>query len=161
MPAGDASSALPPQDPNMGMPPMPDEGTPEMGMEDPGMEGGELSGKVKEIVDTANEISEKDQDTLLKYARSLKDASEEAAAGMPGSDPMAGGAPVPPEQTAGQMPMQESVVFTKKQLRVINENFGEMNNELERDIDVQKTTKTSQGKNNKVGPFDPPQRIKK
>ena len=139
-----------------------------MGMGEDPMAGdtGEMSGKVKEIVDTANEISEKDQDTLLKYARSLKDASEEAGApGAPGEDPgmgmdpgMGSGAGMPPAQ--GGMPMQETVIFSKKQLRTINENFGEMDAELNREEKPTHTTKTD-GKNNKVTPFDPPKKYRK
>lgn len=147
---------------------MPDAGMPDMGA-DSGMDadmGGDVSGKVKEIVDTAKEISEKDQDTLLKYARSLKDASEEAGAnGAPGADAgmgmdpgMGSGAGMPPAQ--GGMPMQETVIFSKKQLRSINENFGEMNNELDREEKPTHTTKTD-GKTNKVTPFDPPKKNRK
>lgn len=158
MPAGDASSALPPQDPSMGGAPMPDApvagGDPGLAPEGPEPEGGEATGKVKEIMDTANQISEKDQDTLLKYARSLKDASEEAGneAGMPGGEPMP---QQDPSMGGGQPPMMESVVFTKKQIRKLNENFGEMEQELDRKEEPKKTTRI---KDNKVGPFDPPQK---
>ena len=153
-PMADASSSLPPQEPGMsaGLPPMPSE---PMGNEPP-VDGGDLgdgepTGKVKEIMDTANEISEKDQDTLLAYARSLKDASEEATepnSEMPPQDPGMGGQP----------PMMESVVFTKKQIKKLNENFGEMNQELEREKELGHSTKPKTDKNKPVSPFDPPRK---
>lgn len=166
MPAGDASSSLPPQgEQDM---PVPDMGPMDAGMGEDPMAGdtGGLTGKVKEIADTAKQITPKDQDTLLKYARSLKDASEEAGEqGVPGADAgmgadpgMGSGAGMPPAQ--GGAPMMESVVFTKKQVRTINENFGEMNGELEREEKPTHTTKTD-GKSNKVTPFDPPKKYRK
>lgn len=154
---GDASSSLPPEQPALD----PGAGAmPESPMDDMSSSEGELSGKVKEIVDTANEISEKDQDTLLKYARSLKDASENTGAEgeMPGGD--MGGEPMPPTQDAG-MPMQESVIFTKKQLKHINENFVQMDGELDREKELGHTTKVKDEKNNEVSPFDPPKKNRK
>ena len=63
--------------------------------------------------------------------------------------------PQDPSMGDGQPPMMESVVFTKKQIRKLNENFGEMEQELDREEEPKKTTRI---KDNKVGPFDPPQK---
>lgn len=158
-PMGDASSSLP-QDPIAmgGEPPMGDmPAEPEPPMDDMGGEA-EASGKVKEIMDTANSISEKDQDTLLAYARSLKDASEEAGAGDMGGEM---GAEPPMPTAPGQEPMQESVIFTKKQVKHLNENLCAMDDELERDKALGHTTKLKSDKNKPVSPFDPPRKNRK
>ena len=130
------------------MPPA-DAPAPDMGEEEP---GAELSGKVKEIADIAGEISEKDQETALAYLRSLKDASEESS-----EVPQDGGAPVDAQPVP---PVQESVVFTKKQIREINEGLEGLENELDRnrDEEVGRSTKTN---NKPASPFDPPKTIKK
>lgn len=156
---GDASSSLPPMGTEGSEMPPQDAGMPEPPMDDE-MGGGEeeASGKVKEIMDTASQISEKDQDTLLAYARSLKDASEEA--GMSG-DEMGSEPPMGAPMGGGETPMQESVIFTKKQLRAINENFGEMNKELDREKELGHTTKMKSDKNKEVSPFDPPRKNRK
>ncbi len=150
MPMGDASSALPDQ----GAPaPMNQEPVPPVN--DPALEGDspiddaapEMSGKVKEIADIAGEISEKDQETALAYLRSLKDASEENAQ-------QAGGA-VAQDANMPDAPIQESVIFTKKQIKKINEALGDesLQAELDKKEPVGRSTKT----NNKLtSPFDPP-----
>ena len=159
-PVGDASSSFqaePPMD-DMGNDAVPqDNEMPEPPMDNMG-DNEEASGKVKEIMDTANQISEKDQDTLLAYARSLKDASEEAGVN---NDEMSSEPPMGAPMGGGETPMQESVVFTKKQLRTINENFGEMNGELDRDKKLGHTTKMKSDKNKEVSPFDPPRKNRK
>ena len=81
----------------------------DMGGDMSDMGNSEPTGKTKEIMDTVNSISEKDQDTLLAYARSLKDASDESNNDMGEQKP--------------QMPM-ESVILTKGQLKKLNEEFG-------------------------------------
>jgi hypothetical protein len=158
---GDASSSLPPMDgPMPDDAPIPDAGAPAPNTGMPPMDdaAGELTGKVKEIADEASKLSEKGQDTALKYVRSLNDATENAEQdsqmpGMAGGDPNMGGGQMPP---MGGAPMNEAVVFTKSQLRKINENFGEMEAELDRDVKPCKTTKLADKKNKGVTPFDPP-----
>lgn len=116
-----------------------------MGGETPDMGGNEPTGKVKEIMDTANAISEKDQDTLLKYARSLKDASEENGDEEGGDMPDMGGEP--------QMPM-ESFIFTKGQLNKLNEEFGIEN--LSGEKEDNKPNEKKLHKTSKKSPFDSP-----
>lgn len=158
-PMGDASSSLPadPQEP-MPEPPM-DGGEPPM---DDNM-GSEVAGseKAQEITDIANEISEKDQETLLAYARSLKDTSEEAGA-MPDGDAGMGGPEVPQQDpVASQAPMMESVIFTKKQIKAINEGLAVVDNETDREKPLGHTTKLKTDKNKPVSPFDPPRKNRK
>ena len=129
---GDASSMLPPATPapQEAVPPMDTPAPDGMG----GEPGAELSGKVKEIADTANEISEKDQETLLAYARSLKDASESAGAGQENGET--------PSEPTPPMPMNESVIFTKGQVRKINESLGNVDFDREHEKEVGHSTKT-------------------
>ena len=111
-PAGDASS-LPPAAPA----PMPTEPDPGMGDEEPmpdeGMDTG-MDDLTKRVVDTMKSLTDKDKETISAYADSLRDSSENAADGkMPAGDmPAEGGEP---------MPMQETFIFTKKQIREMNE----------------------------------------
>jgi len=151
-PTGDAAPSLPPMnEPGHENEPQ-NEPEPPMGDD---MGPGEPTGKVQELMDTASQISEKDQDTLLAYARSLKDASEEAAAGAAGGPEMGPDMPGAPTQ-----PMQESVVFTKKQLRHINENMVN-SGELDREKELGHTTKLKADKNKEVSPIDPPRKNRK
>ena len=92
------------EDPSIGMGQGVGEEMPEDGVDDSNM-----NEKVKEITDISNELDEKGQETILKYARSVKDNSN---SGKDSSEPEMG-------NEEPQMPM-ESVVFTKGQLKRIN-----------------------------------------
>ena len=140
-PAGDASS-LPPAAPA----PMPAEPDPGMGDEEPmpdeGMDTG-MDDLTKRVVDTMKSLTDKDKETISAYADSLRDSSENAADGeMPaGEMPAEGGEP---------MPMQETFIFTKKQIREMNEMVP-LTDKEEDGPHTAKETK-SLGKN----PFDSP-----
>ena len=130
-------------DPSMGMGQGVGEEMPEDGMDDSNM-----NEKVKEITDISNELDEKGQETILKYARSVKDNSN---SGKDSSEPEMG-------NEEPQMPM-ESVVFTKGQLKRINESFGVgMDDEKDDEKDDKKLTKRTDKTINKVksSPFNSP-----
>lgn len=147
MPAGDASSALPPQ-PQGGMPdPMMGGGEPAMDMNAGAPAGGE--GEIQGMYDGLNPQHQK---AAKRYIQSLED--QETEEGQAGGQ-MDGAMPEAPAQ--GQAPMQESVKFTKKQLRKINEGISQMDDETDRKIEPVHTTKTNDN-NKKVTPFDPPKK---
>ena len=127
------------EDPSMGMGQGVGEEMPEDGMDDSNM-----NEKVKEITDISNELDEKGQETILKYARSVKDNSNSE---KDSSEPEMG-------NEEPQMPM-ESVVFTKGQLKRINENFGVGMDDEKND---KKLTKRTDKTINKVksSPFNSP-----
>ena len=127
------------EDPSMGMGQGVGEEMPEDGMDDSNM-----NEKVKEITDISNELDEKGQETILKYARSVKDNSNSM---QDSNEPEMG-------NEEPQMPM-ESVVFTKGQLKRINENFGVGMDDEKND---KKLTKRTDKTINKVksSPFNSP-----
>ena len=127
------------EDPSIGMGQGVGEEMPEDGMDDSNM-----NEKVKEITDISNELDEKGQETILKYARSVKDNSN--------SEKDSSGPEMGNEEP--QMPM-ESVVFTKGQLKRINENFGVG---MDDEKDDKKLTKRTDKTINKVksSPFNSP-----
>jgi len=150
-PAGDAASSLP-QAPAQDMgaePPMPD--GPEPPMDDMG--GGEGGGEIQSMFDGLNQEHQK---AAKRYIQSLED--QETEQGGTG-DEMDMGAQ--PPMDGGQAPMQESVIFTKAQLKKINESIGGMEDELSREKDIKHTTKTKADKNKPVSPFDPPRKNRK
>lgn len=153
-PMGDASSSLPPEPPQGDMPdPAMGGGEPPMGPEGgdvPPMDGGDdaAAGGGGEIQSMFDGLNPEHQKAAKSYIQSLEDQETDA---QQGGDQM--GDAMPP-MTPGQQPMQESVVFTKKQVRTLNENFGEMSDELKRDNEPGHSTKVK--KNNRVSPFDPP-----
>ena len=151
-PMGDASSV----DPNMGADPMMG-GDPSMGM-DPNMggepmpddmgaapEGGEGSGD--DTMSLFDELSDEDKEAARKYIESMlnKDESQEGS-DMGNEMPDMGGAP--------QMPM-ESVIFTKGQLKKINESLGAG---MDDERDDKKLAKRTEKTNSKVksSPFNSP-----
>ncbi len=163
-PVDDASLQMPPaSDPNMdpaGMPPAPQDPGMEPAPKDSGIEdapAGEGTGDPKkdEVMDILNSVSDKDIETILAYARSRKDASETSAQEGPEGDMP----PVDDPNAMPQQPMQESVVFSKKQLRKIHESInGEVVVSDREDEKVGHTTKT---KDQRVTPFNPPKTVKK
>ena len=109
--------------------------------------GGEGGGEIQSMFDS---LTPEHQKAAKSYIRSLEDQEtdqNEGAAQM-------GDAAAP--MTPGQQPMMESVVFTKKQVRTLNENFGEMSDELNREHEPGHSTKMK--KNKRVSPFDPPRK---
>lgn len=130
-------------DPGMGEEPPMDPEAPVAGEDNP-VEGS-LDSITQRVVDTMGRLSDKDKKTISSYADSLEDASEDAMngeGGMPDDDPGMGGAPAP-------QPMQEKFIFTKKQLREINETLPISK---EKDAPHTEKTKKSIGKT----PFDAP-----
>lgn len=153
---GDAS----PVDPSMGGDAMTDPmmagGDPSMGMgqgvgeeiPEDGMDDSNMNEKVKEITDISNELDEKGQETILKYARSVKDNSNSGQdSSEPETEPETG-------NEGPQMPM-ESVIFTKGQLKKINEGLGAG---MDDEKDDKKLTKRTDKTINKVksSPFNSP-----
>jgi len=94
------------QDPMDTQMPIPE--NPEMGNEIPEDETPK-DPKVKEISEIGEELSDKDKQTLLKYARSLKDQANSKAEDDNGEES---------EMQQGQL-MMESFKFTKGQLRML------------------------------------------
>ena len=154
-PMGDASSV----DPNMGADPMmpPTDGQnigagdgmepagepmPDMGGEP---EGGEGSGD--DTMSLFDELSDEDKEAARKYIESMltRDESQEGT-DMGNEMPDMGGAP--------QMPM-ESVIFTKGQLKKINESLGAG---MDDEKDDKKLTQRTEKTNSKVksSPFNSP-----
>lgn len=142
-PMAGADPSMGGEDPSMGMGQGVGEEMPEDGMDDSNM-----NEKVKEITDISNELDEKGQETILKYARSVKDNSN---SGQDSSEPE-----MEPEMgnEEPQMPM-ESVVFTKGQLKKINESLGAG---MDDEKDDKKLTKRTDKTINKVksSPFNSP-----
>ena len=150
-PAGDAASSLPQAPaPDMGAePPMPE--GPEPPMDDMG--GGEGGGEIQSMFDGLNQEHQK---AAKRYIQSLEDQETEQVGA--GGDMDMG---AQPPMDGGQTPMQESVIFTKAQLKKINESIGGMEDELSREKELKHTTKTKDDKNKPVSPFDPPRKNRK
>lgn len=137
-------------DPNMGGDPMGG---------DPGMEGGEEGDD--STMSIINQLSPEDREAVRSYAESMlaRDESnggpEEGPDDMGGEEPpMDGGPDMGPEQGGGQPPMMEQVVFTKKQLRKLNEALNIIEPEKE---DKNKGLEKKKGKSvNKKSPFNSP-----
>lgn len=100
-------------DPTMADPTMAD---PTMGEPNADM-GGVDDPLVQAITQRAGDLSDKDKKTLLSYEDSLK--ADDAENG--------GGEDMAQQQ---QQPMMEQVIFTKKQLNKLQENFGPSQDEL-------------------------------
>lgn len=157
-------------DPGMGGDPMggdvPPDGNgqldPDMGGDpmggDPGMEGGEGEGddSTMSIID---QLSPEDREAVRSYAESMlsRDEAQGGAEGGPddmgGEPPMDGGPDMGPDQ-GGQPPMMEQVVFTKKQLKKLNEAISIM--EPEKDDDEKRLEKKKGKSVNKKSPFNSP-----
>lgn len=114
-------------DPSMGGAPMDD---PSMGgapMDDPSMEdGGDDDDSTVAII---NQLSDTDREAVRAYAESMLNRDETQNNNEDEVPPM--------DASMGQdnsgAPMMETVIFTKKQLRKINENFGPTADELNKD----------------------------
>lgn len=118
-------------DPQMG-------GGPDMGGEEPPMDGGDDS-----TMSIINQLSPEDREAVRSYAESMLSRDEEQNGPDMGGDPNGGA------------PMMESFVFTKKQIKSINENLQNMEPE---DDDKNKGLEKKKGKNiSKKSPFKAPQ----
>lgn len=156
-PTGDPAGA-PMDDPNMGGDPMGTMdngqldpqmgGGPDMGGEEPPMDGGE--GGDDSTMSIINQLSPEDREAVRSYAESMLSRDEEQnGPDMGGEEPPMGGDP------NGGAPMMESFVFTKKQIKAINENLQNMEPE---DDDKNKGLEKKKGKNiSKKSPFKAPQ----
>lgn len=133
-------------DPNMGgEPPMGDD----MGMD--GMGTGEEGGADDSTESIINQLSDDDREAVRSYAQSLLDRSETAGDDgigeeEPPMDGEMGGAP------QGEQPMMESVIFTKSQLKKINEIFNDKKDEK----DNKGNNKMKNKSINKNSPFKGP-----
>ena len=81
---------------------------------DPGMEGGEAGDD--STMSLFNQLSDEDKEAARGYIESMLTRDESNGGDMGGEEPPMGG-----PQDQGGAPMMESFVFSKKQLRSINE----------------------------------------
>ena len=134
----------------------------EMPMEDPSMNdanmGSEIDGGIEDdMIDSTsvdstmeiiNKLSEKDKKAVEAYAESLLSSDETDTNDETGeTDEQI------PDGLNMEQPVNESFIFTKKQLSKLMENFGPTNDELEK-----KENNTSKMKKNTVrnSPFNSP-----
>ena len=100
------------EDPNaMGGDPNAMGGDPNAMGDDPNADGGDGSDDTASII---NQLSDTDKEAVRSYAKSMLNKSDSQQE----------------NGDAGNQPMMESVVFTKKQLSKIQENFGPSQDEL-------------------------------
>ena len=158
-------------DPSMGGDPMggdvppdgdgmldPDMGGDPMGS-DADMEGGEEGDD--STMSIINQLSPEDREAVRSYAESMLSRDESQGGPEGGPDdmggeepPMDGGPDMGPDQGGGQPPMMERVVFTKKQLRKLNEALNIIEPEKE---DKNKGLEKKKGKSvNRKSPFNSP-----
>lgn len=143
------------QDPNMAMDPNTMGGDPNMMGGDPNMMGGdpnmemdpnamggeEENPRLTNLMNTASNLSDDDLKATESYADSLLSKDETQADN--------GGQPEDGQQ------MMEQVIFTKKQLNIIKENFGPSQDELMKKNDRKELPKKQSSKI-KNSPFSPP-----
>lgn len=148
MPPADGNGQL---DPNMG-----DMGGDPMGgdpsMDEP-MDGGEGDDSTVSII---NQLNDKDKETVRAYAESLLSTEEENDGEDMGDEdaPMGGDPSMEDPNAQGGAPMMETVIFTKKQLKTINENFLQMSDDDEKQ--ERKAGAKKGNKLNKKSPFNSP-----
>ena len=155
------------EDPSMGgEPPMDGMGgtdgqlNPDMGgdapMDDEPPMDGEMGGEEGDdsTISIINQLSPEDREAVRSYAESMLSRDESNGEGMEEEPPMGGDEPVPgPDGQGNEPPMMESVIFTKKQLKKINENMMTMK------TDDEKGPKKMSKKGNSLGkksPFNSP-----
>ena len=135
-------------DPSMGGDPMGGDVPPDGdGVLDPNMGGDPMGG------DPGMEGGEEGDDSTMSIINQL--SPEEGPDDMGREEPpMDGGPDMGPDQGGGQPPMMEQVVFTKKQLRKLNEALNIIEPEKE---DKNKGLEKKKGKSvNKKSPFNSP-----
>ena len=129
-------------DPNMEMDPNMIGGDPNMGA-DPNAMGGQ-NPEGEESDDTAsiiNKLSDADKEAVRSYAESMLNRDEAQGNGETGQENGA--------------PMMEQVIFSKKQLNMLKENFGPSQDELMKKNDKKELPKKQSSKI-KNSPFSPP-----
>ena len=129
-------------DPNMEMDPNMMGGDPNMGA-DPNAIGGQ-NPEGEESDDTAsiiNKLSDADKEAVRSYAESMLSRDEVQGNGKTGQEDGA--------------PMMEQVIFSKKQLNTLKENFGPSQDELMKKNDKKELPKKQSSKI-KNSPFSPP-----
>lgn len=117
------------------------------------MGGEDMDEKVQEIVDISNGLDDEGKKAILNYARSVKD--NKSSGGKESEGPEMGGEPMPDE--GGDMPQMptESIIFTKGQLRKINESFGMTDDDEDKEKVLSKRTEKTI-KKVKQSPFNSP-----
>lgn len=152
-----AMGGAPMDDPNaMGGGPM-DDSMGEAPMDD--SMGGEGDDSTMSII---NQLSDEDRESVRAYAESMLNSDEsqddeemEDGADMNMDDQ---GMEDPNMNQNGEQPMMESFIFTKRQLRRINENFGPTQYELDKNNDDRKPLQKKQAQKSvsKKSPFNAP-----
>jgi len=136
-PADDGMNNSAPMDGGMNNEPPMDEPMGDEPMNDnPEMGGGEGDDSTMSII---NQLSPKDKEAVRAYAESMLSRDES-------------------QNGIGDEPIQESFIFTKKQLAHINENFGPMADELnDKEKNVRRMpAKKEKGKLSNKSPFSSP-----
>lgn len=129
-------------DPNMEMDPNMTGGDPNMGADQNAMGGQNPEGE--ESDDTAsiiNKLSDTDKEAVRSYAESMLNRDEAQSNGETWQENGA--------------PMMEQVIFSKKQLNMLKENFGPSQDELMKKNDKKELPKKQSSKI-KNSPFSPP-----
>lgn len=138
-------------DPNMGGDPAMDGGMPPMDGEDP-MGGGEAGDD--STMSLFNQLSDEDKEAARGYIESMLSRDEGNGGDMGGEEPPMGGEdPMAAPDAQGGAPMMETVIFTKGQLRQLNENMMTMKDDEEDDTVNTKKKGKSLGKKS---PFNSP-----
>lgn len=132
----------------------PDMGVDPMGGEEPPMDGGE-GGETGDdsTMSLFNQLSDDDKEAARGYIESMLSRDEGNKGDMGGEEPMPEG-PTGPEGGPGDAgaPMMESFVFSKKQIRTLNENLPVM--DMKKDDVV--NDKKKGGNTPKKSPFNSP-----
>ena len=139
-------------DPNaMGGDPNAMGGDPNAMGEDPNAMGGEGAGD--DTMSIINQLSDTDREAVRAYAESM--LSRDETQGEGGGEPADGGDDLPID--ANGQPMMEKVIFTKNQLRMINEELGLNSQPKDNDEKSQKPLqKKTSNTTSKKSPFNPP-----
>ena len=119
--------------------------------EDPNAMGGEGTGD--DTMSIINQLSDTDREAVRAYAESM--LSRDETQGEGGGEPADGGDDLPID--ANGQPMMEKVIFTKNQLRMINEELGLNSQPKDNDEKNQKPLqKKTSNTTSKKSPFNPP-----
>ena len=119
--------------------------------EDPNAMGGEGTGD--DTMSIINQLSDTDREAVRAYAESMLNRDETQGEG--GGEPADGGDDLPID--ANGQPMMEKVIFTKNQLRMINEELGLNSQPKDKDEKNQKPLqKKTSNTTSKKSPFNPP-----
>lgn len=130
-------------DPNTmgGDPSMMGDGQGAMGNDTNAMGGEEDNPRLKNLMNTASSLSDEDLKATESYADSLL-SRDETQTGVDG-------------QQEDEQQMMEQVIFTKKQLNMLKENFGPSQDELMKKTEKKELPKKQSSKI-KNSPFSPP-----